>query len=485
MEKQPEWVKKYRAKNVEIRQINNTYYAYRRHNVWDSAKKKSRRITDEYLGKVTPEGIIPAKHKRGLHQIDADKITIKEFGASALVAKTTTELCSKLQKTHLSSWKELFCLSVMRFFHASPLKNMNTHFKYSGLSEMYPDISLNPKSVSELLRSVGSDRSSMVEFMKSLMEGSKYMVVDSTAIFSQAENISYLANGHNSRGEYMPQINMLLLFSRDKNKPVFFRLLPGSINDVSSIKQTLDESDIHDAVFVGDKGFHSEKNVQLLDGERIDYILPLRRNSEMIDYAATKSIDRKLFDGYFFFEKKVVWHKSYKNGEHIIILFLDDRLRTDEQQTFLQRVNQPQPDVTIDEYHEKQHTFGTIAIITKKNIPAQDAYTYLKSRLCIENAFDAFKNIIEADRTYMRTDQHMQGWIFMNFLSLYIYYTIYGYLIKNKLNNKFSPKDVMMHFSRVHKAKIGGKEILTEIPKTTRELLKKMKLESSLLELQH
>jgi hypothetical protein len=62
-----------------------------------------------------------------------------------------------------------------------------------------------------------------------------------------------------------------------------------------------------------------------------------------------------------------------------------------------------------------------------------------------------------------------------------LYYSIYGLLLSNKLLNNFSPKDVILHFSKVHKIKLKDKEIITEIPKTVRILIEKMKLDEDIL----
>jgi len=47
--------------------------------------------------------------------------------------------------------------------------------------------------------------------------------------------------------------------------------------------------------------------------------------------------------------------------------------------------------------------------------------------------FDTFKNILEADKTYMQNDAKLYGWMFINFIALQMYYTLYGILLKKKL----------------------------------------------------
>lgn len=475
----PEWVLKHKTKGVDIRFINNFYYAYKRHSVWDSEKKRAKTVTDEYVGKITQEGIIKSKHQKIIQEISQS--SIKEYGASKLIFEINKELIENLKDVFPNLWQFIFSLAVERFFYSSPLKNMQTHFNYSSLSDEFPQVNLSSKNASELLRNIGSDRNSVVDFLKKLMIGTEHLIIDLTAIYSQAENPTYPTFGHNSQNEYLPQINMLLLFSKDKNRPIYFRLLPGSIVDITSIKLTLEESQANNAVFIGDKAFYSESNIISIKSFVSKYILPLRRNLAMIDYSPTKSNTKKSFDGYFFFKKKVIWYKEKKQNDDRVILFLNESLKICEQQGFLERINAKTSELTIEEYHEKENTFGTISIITNTDYTPEDIYSYLKSRLHIESAFDTFKNTLEADRTYMRTDQHLQGWCFINFISLYLYYSIYGILLSNKLLKNFSPKDIILHFSKVHKIKLKNKEIITEIPKTVRTLIEKMKLDEKIL----
>ncbi len=71
----------------------------------------------------------------------------------------------------------------------------------------------------------------------------------------------------------------------------------------------------------------------------------------------------------------------------------------------------------------------------------------------------------------------MNGWMFVNFVSLMLYYRIYNELRKAKLLSKYSVKDVLIHLERIYKLKMPhGWEIL-EIPKQKRLIAENLKLE--------
>ena len=59
----PEWVLKHKKKGIELRCIKGKYSAYRVSSKWDPIKKRSKKITGEYLGVITPKGITPPKNK--------------------------------------------------------------------------------------------------------------------------------------------------------------------------------------------------------------------------------------------------------------------------------------------------------------------------------------------------------------------------------------------------------------------------------------
>src|SRR3989338_7540444 len=182
------------------------------------------------------------------------KISIKEFGASSLLTHICHNLKEDLKNVFLSDWKTIFSFAVLRFFEQSPIKNLMHHFEHSFLSSLFPDADLRQKQVSLLLEKIGSRRHNMVEYMQKNCTTKKNLLVDLTHIFSSSENLTWLSLGHNSAGQFHPQLNMLLLFSKDENMPVYFRLLDGAVKDVPSIKGTIDETGIKDVIFVGDKG---------------------------------------------------------------------------------------------------------------------------------------------------------------------------------------------------------------------------------------
>jgi len=473
MKELPDWVTKQKGKGTEVRKKNDNYYLYKIRSVWDPEKKRAKKITERYLGKITPEGLMKPKHEKILETLS--EISVKEFGAAHWVTMLSLDIIKHLKRYYPEEWKEIIVFSIIRFFHSSPLKNVSHYYISSHLSDLFPEAKVSPKSISELLGSIGVRRELMVKFMKNWVEGSEFAVIDLTHIFSLSENVISATLGHNSNNEYVPQINLVLIFSLDKKQPSFFRLVPGSIRDVSVIPLSLKEAGIKRAMVIGDKGFYSDKNVKFLEGNRLKYVLPLRRDSSLIDYRPIQSGNRRNFDGYFLFEQRVIWCYERKRNGRRIIVFLDEKLRAEEERDFVKWVDNGKR--SIEEYYNLQFRSGTIAVITNSSFNPQRVFELLKSRVGIESLFDTFKNTLHADRTYMRDDAHLEGWMFVNFISLLLYYRIYEILLNKDLLKSFSPKDVILHLSRIYEVRIGEKWMLSEIPKKSRVLMKKLGIE--------
>ena len=70
---------------------------------------------------------------------------------------------------------------------------------FLGISLMSPD------SLSRMLSSLPEDQS--VRVMRGLTEIGEYVLMDSTAVFSRSDNISFLELGHNSKGMPLNSLN--------------------------------------------------------------------------------------------------------------------------------------------------------------------------------------------------------------------------------------------------------------------------------------
>jgi hypothetical protein len=114
--------------------------------------------------------------------------------------------------------------------------------------------------------------------------------------------------------------------------------------------------------------------------------------------------------------------------------------------------------------------------------PEQTYHEY-KTRGEIEQYFDHLKNTLDASSSNMQREESLNGWMFINHLSMQIIYKLYETLKHTqlnktqKLNHKYSIKDTIEHLKSIPKIRYNKNEhVLTETNQLTKTLLNKMKI---------
>jgi hypothetical protein len=337
----PAWALQHKQKGTELRLINGTYYLYQVSSKWNPEKKRPQKITGKLLGKITQEGFFESdkeKLRKAFREKIEGPLQVKEYGMFYLIHHLFGSYIEKLKNVFPEIWQEIVSLACMRLLYKAPIKNVGFYYSHSFLSEQYPEVSLGEKRVRALYKKIGLSREQTVSFMSSFLKQKDMVLIDATNLITHSKKMEIAHLGYNSKQEYDPQVNIMFLFSMNLQLPVFYRVLPGNIREVSAFKLTLEESRIKQAIIIADKGFYSQDNVQTLDSFQSQYIIPLRRNNPMIDYSILAIAGNAGFDGYFSYRDRFIWHKTTRIENKSITLFFDQSLRTREEHDYLSRI---------------------------------------------------------------------------------------------------------------------------------------------------
>jgi len=476
----PDWALACKRKGTELRLLNGKYYLYQVTSKWNPEKKRSIKITEKYLGSITEaEGFVESEKARlRRQQIQIERVQVKEYGIASAIEHLFTDTVSALKKFFPDNWKQLIILAYCRLVFQSPLKNMSFHYSNSYLSEQYPEVDMSGRSLSYFFRELGQDRNRIVDFCRSFNISDDCILFDGTDIFSRSDKMELPKFSKSKFGTYDDMINLMSIFSVNLQTPVYYRLLPGNIRDVSAFKMCLQESGVKDATVIIDKGFASMSNIEALEKENLKFIIPLPRKSSLIDYEKVKSGDKSLFDGYFQYEGRFIWYYTTKMDEKkSVTVFLDDELRNREEKDYLNRIECKAVKYSLEKFHEKRHAFGTIAMIENTGKSPREVYVNYKTRGEVETMIDALKNIVDADRTYMQNEKALEGWMFINMIALKWYYALLNLLKKHELNKKYSPADFLLFLSEVKMVKINNTWHRAEVTRKNLELMQKLGIE--------
>ena len=111
----------------------------------------------------------------------------------------------------------------------------------------------------------GNNKESTAAFMQTFVQNTENIVFDTTHLVSQPNKMQLNQKGYHSTGSYDPQVNLLHMFATDPQLPAYYRIFSGNVHGMSGLKIAIKGAGVKNACVVGDKGFSSEANINMLD----------------------------------------------------------------------------------------------------------------------------------------------------------------------------------------------------------------------------
>lgn len=469
----PDWVEKHRGEGKEIKMIGGRYYltSYEYRTV-DGRRKK---VSTGTLGTIRPEGLIPSC-KKG--QTIRSQVTAPlEYGASFLLESLGNDILSNLSETFSSKLSnQIFEMAKIGLVSPSPFKRMELIYSNSYDSRLRPNLPLSPSTITSVLNEIGSNREAQLNFMRKYYDGTEFIIFDGTRLVSH----SLGEKGYNHCNIDDPQMNLQYCFSlRPEKKPIYFKGFTGDKTDISILKTCIRESGLNNMIFIADKGYYSGSNAEELTKNGISYIMPVKRCDKRIDYASIDMSSMDGFDGFFSFQSRPIFYKTIQRasaagakgtdakGEteepkpsETIVLYFDQKMRGKEIMD-----STCGKDGGIDDLKERKfRSMGTIALATtiKEEKTPKEIYEIYKERELIEDANDAYKNVMRKNASYLQNTNSYYGWLFINHITLLLYYRVYNKIKEKGMTSKYSVADVIEQAKRITIQEVA-KENIVEI----------------------
>lgn len=450
---------KHKAKGIAVEKRGSCYYASRVTSEWDPQKKRAQKKTLEYLGKITPDGILPPRHKRA-PQVGG----IVEAGHLIFLERFIKTVAKPLEEFFPYDWQSILAAAVIKLCYREPCARMRLRHETSISKQFWPAAALSKNSLSALLPRVGLQWAAQRDFFRRMACEEKHMAIDLSHLFSESQNIPWLEYGHNGDEVWRPQMGVLLMWGTTTHRPGFLKLLPGAAHSAQCLANAVGESDLQDVIVVVDKGFWSPKNVRVLEESDIHYAMALRRNLPL-----AQCVPHTKYKEFFHYRKHVQWWRTTKWEKRSIYHYLDKSLAADEESAYLLRVEQGT--ATRRQYEHLKHSFGTLSIVTDTGMSAQEIYELYKERRDVEYAFDALQNTLGADVTWMRSRESMQGYLFILFVSLHLYSQVLDHLKRKKLLGQYSVQDILTYLSKVCVVEVNDRVYLGEVTRQTQQVI--------------
>ena len=453
----PQWALDHKRPGTELRCIRGRYYLYECSSFYDKEKKKTRKKTGAYLGMITEEkGLVPPRRRQV--EINNEKLDeeaskgnvfveeprlgkVCEYGLSSFITTHCTELTDNLRAALPTAWNRIMAMAYCRLRNQSPLKYIQEDFADSYLSQSIGSAGLSARSLTDFLKSLGKNREGILAFMKRYAGGGGNILFDGTDILSASARMDFPRMSKTKLGGFSEAINLMMAFSTRQMLPVYYRILPGNVKDITAFLTSLDEFGDKSATAIGDKGFYSKKNVEELENRKVNYIIAMRRSTGGLDYNV---FDNHKSEGHFFYAGRLIKYSSQNIDGRKVYLYYDAKHAAEEETDYLRRVDDEKHEqYTMETYARKAPQFGTIALMVSGDISADRAFEDYKSRCEVEQEIDVLKTDLDALTSYMQDNDRLEGWMFINFIALHIFYMIRRRLIQSNLTKKMSTREAI------------------------------------------
>lgn len=456
----PDWVERFRAPDKEIKEIGGRYYLYDYE--YKMIGGKSKKCSGSCLGTIKEKGLVPSV-KRGT-TIRKNVGFPMEYGASFLLENMGKDILENLKEYFDDQTAcQIFEMGKIGLISPSPFKRMDLIFSNSYGYMLHKDLPMSPSTITSVLKNVGNNREAQLGFMRKYYDGTEYVIFDGTRLVSH----SIGEKGYNHCGIDDPQMNLQYCFSLAPTKaPIYFRALKGNRTGVSSLKVSIAESGLENVIFIADKGYYSKDNADDLTGNGIQYIMPVRRNDSRLDYSGINLTTMSGFNGYFRYHSRPVFYKTVQKGEFTedgnvakenLILFYDEKMRGKEMNDSTASENK-----TMEDLSGITPSMGTISLAsTVREIESpQKIYETYKERELIEDANDAYKHVMNKNASSLQDLTSYYGWLFINHITLLLYYRVYNAIKARGMTSKVSVADAMENLKRITIQTIAGEQII-------------------------
>ena len=429
--------------------------------------------------------------------------------------------------------KALLMLAMYQVCEARPLYLAEDWLESVRLEPELDKYDFSSPALSVLMAQLGADHRSREQFMRNWIQacGSPQAILyDMTSMSTYSTELELAEWGYNRDNDQLPQVNLAVVTSADNRLPLAFRLLQGSIPDVSTLKSTGDFLLAHGMrkfSYSLDRGFYSQANVRdLLNsglGFTIGAPLSVNKTRQLIrrhrsalssckrSFRFKSGVIRHVHDDWTVNmgdegERKIVAHVYYdprcavrrvteledrifsleeKAGQETLATKRDAYQWLKENARWLAKCFRVRRNGDQQQIVRKPHAVAcmanrlgyTVVLTDATESTGEKTLAIYRSRDSIEKMIHVLKNENEQGRFRTGDTDRVEGRMFLSYLSLILHAAIERRMEEAGL---FKSTTIPKLLAEMRKIKViryaSGTRIQTEISKKQRTMLKRLRI---------
>jgi transposase len=452
---------------IRYQKRGNKFYVYEVTQYWDKVLKKPRQKT-KYLGNAQVNGGEYTKTGKASACAKAEK-AILDFGDSFAINEVAKKigLDKVIEESFEGASESIMSLACYQITEGSAMHNCDDWAQGNIANKLFPGASTKSQDISRLINNLGKQevqQKFFKNYIAKFFPNKTGLLIDSTALPS-AINSSINAFGYTSEG-IKENVTCLMLVDKESKLPIYFRAISGDMSDNSTLQTTISEIKLlglSAGSAILDAGYCSKENLKYLCKEGIDFVTRLPRSHnvfyELIDnanFVESLSNAVQYGDRVLFIKSQEVTIYGEKMFAHII---LDPNKKAKDITTILKdKLKTKHKSKKIDEFNYKIKYSGFLILLSKSKIESDEILPTYYTRQAIEQIFGFAKSNNDLLPLRVHTEQSINGYLLLVFLSLIIFITM-----RQKLQPDITMSQALLRLKAL-KAKVYDNEILIQEP---------------------
>jgi len=471
----PDYIKQFKPPHSEIREKNGHYYVYSVKGYYDRETGKPKSKSLGCIGQIYKDvGYVP----NGKKAPPIEMVTC-EYGATQILMATSADLMGRLRECFPSEFLRIYTLAVLKALSNVSSRDVDIAYEKSAISKMLPEVHLSKNTLAKFLERLSLNRMGMINYMSGFHHfNGDSIIFDGASFISQFKHNPFVEKGYCPGRKGKSQIRLLYAFNKTTRFPIYFYLAPGNIPDVTLFEVAAAEMGATNCVAIFDNGFFSKKNIDILIDSEMEFIVPLKNTTKEVpcDAKPFSSLE-KVKTQHFTYNKRIVYYAEFPSKQFTgcrTCVFYDNERHHYLQESYFNKLNTSKTDDNPAPTPEKiigdTERMGVTMLLNNLTSAPEEIYRDYKSRWEIEEMFDTHKNTLGFKMNYEASFAAQEGWAFIEFLALQMFYKIDSILINNQMLKSMNVEALLFRTSKITQAKIGDTWNICNVTKKDKEL---------------
>lgn len=485
----PEDVKQHRpGPCTEIKHINGHYYVYM-YSARHLPNGNWGRKIGKCIGKIVEgTGFIPNKNfslYRNVGDIipDEDVITVLEYGQYALVHTLAQDILTCL-KRHFPADRAALIFSYAVILYVNDfvhLDQIHVYYEQCWLNLEYGKLSLKlgRTALGKFLDNLGRRTARVVRYEQSMIKSSSArMAIDGHAVGACSGKNDLAEAGGKFHALKENQVNLLMGYDIVTGMPLFARMYRGTCSDKSTIEDLNSLFSFREILFVVDRGFYSEDNLEILSVNDNTYIIPVPASTglfkeAMKDVSYSASFYYRAASKHSRIEYQTKLLKNGRGENVTIYVFRDIDENEKCRYNYLHCLELGRDGYTQEQFEEGKEFFGVYVLRTNGRQGPEETFASYKKRWGIETFYQYLANVGDYNDLMMQDYYKEQGLAFVMLVAGQIHQKIVS-AVKKLGCSTISTRDILLMARRMKIEKRGNFWLLKNTRKKDLELFGKL-----------